>query len=246
MWLAAMLCGNGNAVWQTNRIRNHQSEPTAAHGLTTAPVAAWCCGAANWPIDIPHSATIYTSYSHDALPNTPFFCNSTRFVRRTNGSGDYMAIGRLAALAAFIMSLTSYNAFAALDHGTWVETASSFSPREPRSKWTELSCLAQAIYFEARGESPIGQFAVGRVVLNRVDSDAYPGTVCGVVFQNAERTNRCQFSFACDGKPENIFERAAWRNALERSGMLLECAAACPDDSPFANPLWESTHYHAN
>ena len=156
-----------------------------------------------------------------------------------------MRIGISAAIAAFIMSLTHYSAYAALDHGTWVETASAFSPRQHRPQWPELSCLAQAIYFEARGESPMGQLAVGRVVLNRVESKAYPNTICGVVFQNAEQINRCQFSFACDGKPENVIERTAWRDALERAELLLKCAAACPSDSPVTSPLWESTHFHA-
>ena len=145
------------------------------------------------------------------------------------------------------MSLTSYSAYAALDHGTWVETASAFSPRDHRPQWSELSCLAQAIYFEARGESPMGRLAVGRVVLNRVGSTAYPDTICGVVFQNSEKINRCQFSFACDGKPEDV-HRAGGRGAMRwrRAELLMECAVACPGVSPFGNPLWQSTHFHAD
>src|SRR6185503_626567 len=46
-------------------------------------------------------------------------------------------------------------------------------------------CLANAIYFEARGESVRGQIAVAQVVMNRVFSGRYPGNVCGVVYQNA-------------------------------------------------------------
>src|SRR5262249_40082415 len=53
-------------------------------------------------------------------------------------------------------------------------------------------CLADAIYFEARGESVRGQMAVAQVVINRVFSGYYPGNVCGVVYQNAHRRFRCQ------------------------------------------------------
>jgi spore germination cell wall hydrolase CwlJ-like protein len=79
----------------------------------------------------------------------------------------------------------------------------------------ERLCLAKAIYNEARGEPEKGQWAVAQVILNRVAHRAYPDTICGVVYQNAEKLNRCQFSFACDGKPDiggigNKLVREAW------------------------------------
>ncbi|WP_421952178.1 cell wall hydrolase [Pelagibacterium sp.] len=80
---------------------------------------------------------------------------------------------------------------------------------------SEIYCLAQAIYHESRGEPDRGQWAVASVILNRVDSRTYPDTVCEVVFQNAHMVNRCQFSFACDGRPDdggngNIIDRESW------------------------------------
>lgn len=60
----------------------------------------------------------------------------------------------------------------------------------------EVNCLAEAIYFEARGEPERGQLAVAEVVANRVASHAYPNTFCGVVRQRAR--NICQFSWACN------------------------------------------------
>ncbi len=60
-------------------------------------------------------------------------------------------------------------------------------------------CLAQAIYFEARGEPLQGQIAVAEVVLNRVDNHAYPDTVCAVTNQGAGSGRACQFSYACSG-----------------------------------------------
>ena len=63
----------------------------------------------------------------------------------------------------------------------------------------EAHCLALGLYHEARGETVLGQYAVGATILNRVRSTAYPSTVCRVVFQNQHKKFRCQFSFACDG-----------------------------------------------
>jgi spore germination cell wall hydrolase CwlJ-like protein len=77
----------------------------------------------------------------------------------------------------------------------------------------EMKCLATAVYFEARGEPRAGQAAVAQVVLNRLRSPRYPDTVCGVVYQNAQARNRCQFSFACDGKSDVPREAVAWRRA---------------------------------
>lgn len=83
----------------------------------------------------------------------------------------------------------------------------------------QLDCLTQAVYFEARGETPRGQAAVAQVVMNRVGSPAFPKTVCGVVFQGAA-THGCQFSFACDGSMRHGLEAEAWdraRRIAERS-----------------------------
>src|SRR5688572_19337306 len=85
----------------------------------------------------------------------------------------------------------------------------------------ELRCLAEGIYFEARGEPLRGQLAVGRVILNRVASDAYPNTICDVVYQNDHMRNRCQFSFACDGKPDTIAEYDSWYNIRGYAAWLL-------------------------
>ena len=71
---------------------------------------------------------------------------------------------------------------------------------------SERFCLAEAIYFEARGEPAVGQMAVGRVIMNRTRRVHYPDTICGVVNQNAQLLNRCQFSYRCDGKIDMITE----------------------------------------
>ena len=83
-------------------------------------------------------------------------------------------------------------------------------------------CLAEAIYFEARGESLAGQVAVAEVVLNRVDSPSYPATVCGVVKQGEKRRTGCQFSYMCDGRPERIGDRTAFAKAGAIAHLMLE------------------------
>ena len=83
-------------------------------------------------------------------------------------------------------------------------------------------CLTKAIYFEARGESLAGQVAVAEVILNRKDSRAYPDTICDVVRQGEEMRNRCQFSFMCDGKPEDVTEPRAWRRAGKIADVMMK------------------------
>lgn len=71
----------------------------------------------------------------------------------------------------------------------------------------QWQCLKTALYFESRGETLKGQFAVAEVILNRVDSPAYPKTVCGVVGQGGGGS--CQFSYNCDGNRDVMADRQA-------------------------------------
>lgn len=80
----------------------------------------------------------------------------------------------------------------------------------------ERDCLAQAIYHEARGESAAGQLAVANVIVNRARSGKFPSTLCGVIYQNADKGRyRCQFTFACDGRSDAPGERRAWIRSAE-------------------------------
>lgn len=73
----------------------------------------------------------------------------------------------------------------------------------------DMRCLAQAIYFEARGEPLDGQLAVGRVVINRAESGVFPADYCGVV------TQRAQFSFVKGGViPAPDTSSSAWKRAV--------------------------------
>lgn len=99
----------------------------------------------------------------------------------------------------------------------------------------ERQCLAEAIYYEARGESFAGQLAVAEVVLNRVRHRAYPETVCGVVYQGSERVTGCQFSFTCDGSLERTAQGRAW--APRRAGGRSCADGVCPADDAVGHAL---------
>jgi Cell Wall Hydrolase len=99
-------------------------------------------------------------------------------------------------------------------------------------------CLAEAVYFEARGEQVMGQIAVAQVVLNRAFSGKYPNTVCGVVYQNAHRHLACQFTFACDGIRDVIREPDMWVRAKKIAAEMLDGKLWLPE-------VGKATHYHA-
>lgn len=86
-------------------------------------------------------------------------------------------------------------------------------------------CLSEALYFEARGETVKGLFAVAEVILNRVDSSRYPNTVCGVINQGTGRKYACQFTYTCDGRPENIHESASWERVGKVARLMLDGGA---------------------
>ncbi|SEN42735.1 Cell wall hydrolase CwlJ, involved in spore germination [Loktanella fryxellensis] len=86
----------------------------------------------------------------------------------------------------------------------------------------DLECLAEALYFEARGESVQGVFAVGEVILNRVDSPDYPGTVCGVVHQGTGRQYACQFTWTCDSNSDAIGNRTAFARVSKVAKLLMD------------------------
>lgn len=102
----------------------------------------------------------------------------------------------------------------------------------------ETRCLAEAIYYEARGESVVGQLAVAEVVVNRVRSKHYPDSFCGVVYEGSYRSTGCQFTFTCDGSLRHRPYGAAWRQANLVAGGVI---------GGLARPMTHrATHYHTN
>ena len=109
-------------------------------------------------------------------------------------------------------------------------------------KADELSCLAEAVYFEARSESFVAQLAVANVILERVSSNRYPDDICSVVHQSRKWKgkpirNKCQFSYWCDGKPETIANVDAYQQSVNASELALQGVILAQTDG--------ATHYHA-
>lgn len=101
-----------------------------------------------------------------------------------------------------------------------------------------VDCMTAAIYYEAGGESMQGQRAVAQVVLNRVRHPAFPKSICGVVYQGAQLSTGCQFSFTCDGSLARVPSRAGWLRA--RSVSLIALNGAVEPN------VGTATHYHAD
>jgi len=110
---------------------------------------------------------------------------------------------------------------------------------DPKDSARQMRCLAEAIYFESRGEPEQGQAAVAQVVLNRVRSGIYPTTVCGVVYQDRNRPFACQFSFACEGRSLRIEEPGPWAVATR-------IAQEVVSGSNYNAGVSEAVNYHAN
>ena len=136
------------------------------------------------------------------------------------------------------------------------ELAAPFTPRSARSDDPRImdvsqfdsrrsvrgnrqwECLTEALYFEARGEAPVGQYAVAEVILNRVDHANYPDTICGVVNQGTGRQFACQFTYTCDGQPESVDNETAWHRLGHIARIMMDGAPRDLTDG--------ATHYHAN
>ena len=88
-------------------------------------------------------------------------------------------------------------------------------------------CLAKNIYFEARNEPFVGQFAVALVTLNRVHDSAFPNTICDVVYEGIHtasgfpKRDRCQFSWYCDGNSDEVRNQRAWKEVQKTANLAM-------------------------
>lgn len=92
-------------------------------------------------------------------------------------------------------------------------STSTYPAKQPVLSREDVKWLAKNVYFEARNQPVAGQIAVIMVTLNRVRSRAFPSTIKEVVTQGGTKLNKCQFSWYCDGKPDIIEDRKAYREA---------------------------------
>lgn len=144
--------------------------------------------------------------------------------------------GALLPLAA--QSARQSNALVAIEPPAIAAPPFQLSPLlDAAARDRATDCLAAAQWYEA-GDDPSGERAVAQVVLNRVRHPAFPGTVCGVVFQGSDRTTGCQFTFTCDGSLARHPSAPAWARARAIAMAALEGAV---------DPrVGVATHYHAD
>lgn len=116
--------------------------------------------------------------------------------------------------------------------------ARPFSLTDTANSGRAVDCLAAAVFYEAAGEGKTGEQAVAQVVLNRLRHPAFPKTICGVVFQGAERRTGCQFTFACDGSLVRTPSPAGWTQARSVAQAALR--------GQVYGAVGYATHYHTN
>jgi spore germination cell wall hydrolase CwlJ-like protein len=102
----------------------------------------------------------------------------------------------------------------------------------------EHRCLAEALYYEARGEGARGEKAVAEVVFHRMEAGSFGHSICAVVYEGAGR-HGCQFSFTCNGDLKRPREEAAWQKSEELAAKILT------GELRLANTTGGATHYHA-
>ena len=117
-------------------------------------------------------------------------------------------------------------------------------------------CLAMNIYHEARGDSELGQQAVGFVTMNRVYDKRYPNTVCDVVYdahldsRGFPLRNKCQFSWYCDGKSDKPRSESSWQEARRIASKVLSRYGSVDDftqgsimyHASYVNPYWAKSY----
>ncbi|MNG92611.1 Spore cortex-lytic enzyme precursor [compost metagenome] len=110
-----------------------------------------------------------------------------------------------------------------------------------------ITCLARSIYWEAKGANAEDMTAVASVVLNRLGHDGFPDTICGVVKQGVE-TKSCQFSWWCDGRPDQVEEPQRYDIAKEIARKALNQQLKDPTHGALyfhdrsVRPAWAKTY----
>ncbi|GLT12697.1 cell wall hydrolase [Sulfitobacter porphyrae] len=118
-----------------------------------------------------------------------------------------------------------------------VKFSKAWLDAQPRANGSsEWRCLAEALYFEARGETVKGQFAVAEVIKNRVKSGRFPGSFCGVIHQGTGKKYQCQFTYTCDGNKEVIAEPKAFARVAKVAKYTIDGKVPALTNG--------ATHYH--
>jgi spore germination cell wall hydrolase CwlJ-like protein len=102
----------------------------------------------------------------------------------------------------------------------------------------EHRCLAEVMYYEARGEGRDGQKAIAEVVFHRMNHGNYGHSICAVVYEGAGHPG-CQFSFTCNGALKKAKQPRAWYRAEALAARILT------GEVPLQNATGGATSFHA-
>ncbi len=175
------------------------------------------------------SSSVAAMADADGAPD-PMVSLFTKLFQNERAGFAAMPDGQIEKLAS-LSAVTDTGADAAIHYNrNWLAAQAKAQGDE---QW---QCLTEALYFEARGESVKGQFAVAEVIMNRVDHARFPNTVCGVVNQGTGRKYQCQFTYTCDGRAEVVNEPKAYENVGKVAKAMIEGAPRTLTKG--------ATHYH--
>lgn len=210
----------------TNRLSPESSHSSGSGRAIKIVVGAvlfifLCAGMASW---------LYSEQAKDAEPVRISIQQAQSLANLTEGAG--------AEIVTEGTSAQDRNALIPVSGGK-LQTLSGFSARDGAdgSYGTALKCMTQAIYYEAANEPAQGKRAVAQVVLNRMRHPAYPSSVCGVVYDGANK-RVCQFSFTCDGSLLRTPMARQWKESLSIAKAALGGA--------IEPSVGTATHYHAD
>lgn len=151
-------------------------------------------------------------------PATTLVSSLTGYMPETVAAG-IAALAPVGRAAAASRPLARPEELSRAEDGPGLDRSEVLRPSVPRQSG-DLACLAEAVYFEARGTGAEGESAVAHVVVNRAKARAFPNSVCGVVHDG------CQFSYRCDGRSDALAEPAARARAYKVAEAVL---AGAPD-----------------
>ncbi len=183
-----------------------------AGALVLAPVAAQADQA------IQGAGTTSGNPNFEALQDSVISDSFLKMIRTDNTRKGQLRSDRAAQIAKQVQGQAAAGA------GSLTLSLDELNARPTATGGAQWQCLAEALYFEARGESLKGQIAVAEVILNRVESKRFPNTVCGVIRQGTGRKYACQFTYTCDGHPEHIREPGAYKRVGKVARMMLDGA----------------------
>ena len=176
----------------------------AVAALVLAATAAWSNPLQAGESDVAPAVSTYLDHAAAAVEDSDIGVNDETVVTTAQTVADRAQFEHATAVADHLVQLADGILTQGQSLGQLVQAFAGLSTEN-----REQDCLANAVYFEARGEPIEGQLAVAEVVLNRTRSGRYPSTICEVV------TQPWQFSFVRHGViPAADRSSDSWRNAV--------------------------------